>query len=58
MKLGGKKKDVNSFVDKLASEGVQVEDMPSAANRKTAVAKVSAVPEMDKERCVIRRAQA
>jgi len=49
MKLGGKKKDVNNFVDQLASEGVQVEEIPSAANRKTAASKVTAVPEMDKE---------
>ena len=50
MKLGGKKKDVNNFVDQLASEGVQVEDIPSAASRKTAAPKVSTVPEIDKER--------
>lgn len=53
MKLGGKKKDVNNFVDQLASEGVQVEEIPSAANRKTAASKVTAVPEMDKERWVL-----
>lgn len=50
MKLGGKKKDVNQFVDQLTSEGEKVEDMPSAAGRKTPASKISAIPEVDKER--------
>lgn len=54
MKLGSKKKDLNQFVDKLASEGVTVEEIPTAASRKTAAAKVSAIPEVDKERLVVK----
>lgn len=52
MKLGSNKKDVNSFVDKLASEGVTVEEINPAANRKVAAAKTAAIPDMDKERYV------
>lgn len=51
MKLGGNKKDVTSFVDKLASEGVTVEEINPTANRKVAAAaKTAAIPEIDKER--------
>ena len=53
MKLGGgKKKDINQFVNQLTSEGERIEEMPSAASRKSAAAKVSAIPEVDKERYV------
>lgn len=51
MKLGGNKKDVTSFVDKLASEGVTVEEVNPAGNRKAAAAaKIAAIPEVDRER--------
>lgn len=42
---------MTSFVDKLASEGVTVEKINPAANRKAAAAsKTAAIPEIDKER--------
>ena len=53
MKLLGKSKDVNQFVDQLTSEGERVESMPSAAARKSAVAKVAAIPEINKERYIV-----
>lgn len=50
MKLGGNKKDVSSFVDKLASEGVTVEEVTS--NRKAASVKAAVTPDVNKERSV------
>ena len=47
MKLGGKGKDVDSFVDQLAQEGVKVTN--TLAPAKTGLAKPAAVPEMDTE---------
>ena len=47
MKLGGKGKDVDSFVDQLAQEGVKVTN--TLAPAKTGLSKPTAIPEMDTE---------
>lgn len=47
MKLGGKSKDVDSFVDQLAQEGVKVSS--SLAPTKTGLTKPSTVPEIETE---------
>merc|ERR1719323_690306 len=47
MKLGGKSKDVDSFVDQLAQEGVKVTS--SLAPAKTGVSKPTAAPQIDTE---------
>merc|ERR1719251_127452 len=47
MKLGGKNKDVDSFVDQLAQEGVKVTN--TLAPAKTGLSKPAAIPEMDTE---------
>ena len=47
MKLGGKSKDVDSFVDQLAQEGVKVTSSLTPA--KTGVSKPTAAPQIDTE---------
>merc|ERR1719195_1779909 len=47
MKWGGKGKDVDSFVDQLAQEGVKVTN--TLAPAKTGLSKPAAIPEMDTE---------
>lgn len=53
MKLGGKAKDVDSFVDQLMSEGVNVMTEISA-KQQPAASKAPVLPEIPTERYVLK----
>lgn len=53
MKLGGKNKDVDSFVDQLKSEGEKISSLTQQQTSAVAVSKPKATPDVPTERYVI-----